>query len=88
MLAVCATESLHHLSQNPYLSATVLSNSKSFKSVLSNLKYIKVEGSLDSPVFHLRLNEEVVRVGDVSQKDKVLQEIVDEVLKHIIYLLL
>ncbi|CAG8547620.1 4457_t:CDS:10 [Diversispora eburnea] len=82
MLAVCATESLLHLSRNPYLPATILSNTKSFKNVLSHVKYIKLEGSLDSPVFHLRLNEDIIRVGDCDEKDKLLQEIVDEAMNN------
>ncbi|RHZ82777.1 hypothetical protein Glove_103g270 [Diversispora epigaea] len=82
MLAVCATESLLHLSRNPYLPATILSNTKSFKNALSHVKYIKVEGSLDSPIFHLRLNDDVIKVDSSDEKDKLLQEIVDEAMNN------
>ncbi|CAG8652230.1 5887_t:CDS:10, partial [Acaulospora morrowiae] len=82
MLAVCATESLLTLAQNPNLPAITLLNTRAFKNVLASVKYIKVEGSPDSPMFHLRLNEDVIRVGDVEEKERLLQEIVDEVMNN------
>ncbi|CAG8540043.1 14131_t:CDS:2, partial [Acaulospora colombiana] len=81
-LAVCATESLLNLARNPSLPETILSNTKTFKNGLANMKYAKVVGSLDSPIFHLRLNGDEIKIDNVEEKDKLLQEIVDEAMNN------
>src|SRR5688572_5851337 len=78
-LTVSATESLNILNQNPQLPIAINFNTKLFKQSLVKIKYLLLNGSPDSPVIHLRINEEIVRVGDIRDKEKRLQEIVDEV---------
>lgn len=79
MLAVAATESLKLLKQNPLLSSTLKLNTLLFKQLSCNIKYLLLNGSQDSPVIHLRIDEGIVRVGDIEDKEKCLQDIVDEV---------
>ncbi|CAJ0629831.1 6023_t:CDS:2 [Entrophospora sp. SA101] len=68
MLAVSATESLSILSKNSQLLITTLSsNIQTFRNCLSNVKYINIEGSKDSPVLHLRINEDVIKIGNVNE---------------------
>ncbi|GBB96193.1 hypothetical protein RclHR1_00270039 [Rhizophagus clarus] len=78
MLAVAATESLKLLKQNPGLPLALKYNTALFKQLLNNIKYLLLNGSQDSPVIHLRIDEEIVRVGDISDKEKCLQDVVDE----------
>jgi len=79
MLAVSATESLNLLKQNPQLVLTINQSTLLFKQLLINVKYLLLIGSRDSPIIHLRINEEIVRVSDIRDKEKCLQDIVDEV---------
>jgi serine palmitoyltransferase len=79
MLTVAATESLNLLKQNPLLPSKLKFNTLLFRQLLVNIKYLLVDGSKDSPVIHLRIDGEIVRVGDIGDKEKCLQDIVDEV---------
>lgn len=65
MLAVSATESLSILSKNSQVLITTLSsNIQTFRNCLLNVKYVNIEGSKDSPVLHLRINEDVIKIGN------------------------
>ncbi|CAG8642732.1 14558_t:CDS:1, partial [Racocetra fulgida] len=44
---------------------------------MSNAKYVTIAGCPDSPVFHIRLNENV-KANSIEEKEKFLQEVVDE----------
>ncbi|CAB5100550.1 unnamed protein product [Rhizophagus irregularis] len=82
MLTVAATESLKLLKQNPLLLSTLKFNTLLFKQLLHNIKYLLLNGSADSPVIHLRIDEGIVRVGDIEDKEKCLQDIVDEAMNN------
>jgi|SRR6185312_8624377 len=82
-LAVSASESLSILSQNPQLLVNLNENVGALKNVLGNVKYITLDGDKDSPVIHIRLRQDVANIADVEEKERALQEIVDEVLQEI-----
>ncbi|RIB16165.1 pyridoxal phosphate-dependent transferase [Gigaspora rosea] len=81
MLSACATESIRNLERNPHLVAKVLSNTSTFKSNMTNVKYVTVDGFADSPVFHLRLNKDI-KTNSIEEKEKLLQEIVDDAMNN------
>ncbi|RIA91604.1 serine palmitoyltransferase [Glomus cerebriforme] len=82
MLTVSATESINILKQNPGLPSLIKFNTSLFKQLLANVKYLTLNSSKDSPVIHLRIDNEVVRVGDIQDKERCLQDIVDEVMNN------
>ncbi|CAG8547009.1 11088_t:CDS:10 [Funneliformis mosseae] len=82
MLTVSASESLNILKRNPQFPLTINQNTILFKQILKNVKYLLLNCSKDSPVIHLRINEEIVRVGDIQDKERCLQDIVDEAINN------
>ncbi|CAG8696327.1 4725_t:CDS:2, partial [Ambispora leptoticha] len=61
MLAVSASESLAFLSQNPQLLVRLQENSHVFRNMFKDMNnYVRLDGSTDSPVMHLRLNKKIL----------------------------
>ncbi|KAG9286591.1 hypothetical protein G9A89_005359 [Geosiphon pyriformis] len=85
MLAVSASESLGILSRNPDLISILRENARVFRTILENTRYIKLDGALESPLLHLRLTKEYSELNDINnndQKERILQEIVDETMNN------
>lgn len=77
ILAVTAVEHIKHLQANPHLTSSLAQNSEKMLGILEKAfegQQVKVEGSLGSPIFHIRMQTPSENRED---DERFLQEIVD-----------
>jgi len=81
LLATSAKVAFDILDENPALVQKLAQNTKAFHEGLNNLPGLNLIGQAEVPVFHLRLNTEILgKIKERLAQEELLQEIVDEAL--------